>query len=248
MPSTLLSSDAQKQFADRLTKSNAKFTARFPGESGRRQPVHTVYGGGHLFKADTAARLGQLARASLEQYAPSSRELAQALSLDSVLAERVYQRVKEKLEREAVEDFRIDFEDGYGNRPDDEEDGHARQAALEVATGAQNNTLPPFIGIRIKPFNEELRVRSMRTLDVFLSTLLEKTGNKLPNNFVVTLPKIVHTDQVIALADLFDAMEKSAGLPANTLIFEFMVETPQSIIGADGVSTLPRFLDAARGR
>lgn len=248
MPSTLLSSESQKQFADRLAKSNAKFTARFPGESGRRQPVHTVYGGGHLFKADTAGRLGQLARASLEQYASTPRDLAEALALDPTISDRVYQRVKGKLEREAVEDFRIDFEDGYGNRPDDEEDGHARQAANEVATGFQNNTLPPFIGIRIKPFTEELRGRSLRTLDVFLSTLLEKTGNKLPNNFVVTLPKIVHADQVIALADMFDAMEKSAKLPPNTLVFEFMVETPQSIIGTDGICNLPRFLDAARGR
>ena len=41
------------------------------------------------------------------------------------LAYTIYRRVTEKLQREPVEDFRIDFEDGYGNRPDDEEDGHA---------------------------------------------------------------------------------------------------------------------------
>ncbi len=248
MPSTLLSTDIARAVGDRLKASNAAFAARFPGESGKRQPVHTVYGGGHLFKSDTAPRLGSLAQGAFAQYAPNARDLAQALSLETSLGEKVYQRVTEKLAREAVEDFRIDFEDGYGNRPDEEEDGHARQAATEVATGLANNTLPPFIGIRIKPFTEELKARSIRTLDVFVSTMLEKTGGKLPANFVVTLPKIVHADQVTALADLFDAMESCAKLPKDTLRFEFMVETPQSIIGADGVCNLPRFLDAARGR
>jgi len=68
------------------------------------------------------------------------------------MAYSVYNRVLEKLKREPVEDFRIDFEDGYGNRPDAEEDGHAESAALEVARGMQEGSLPPFIGIRIKPF------------------------------------------------------------------------------------------------
>ena len=68
-------------------------------------------------------------------------------------------------ENEAVEDFRIDFEDGYGNRPDAEEDGHAVAAAQAVAQGHKDGTLSPFIGIRLKPFNEELKARSVRTLD-----------------------------------------------------------------------------------
>jgi hypothetical protein len=79
------------------------------------------------------------------------------------LAHTIYARVQEKLQREPVEDFRIDFEDGYGNRPDAEEDGHAEAAAIEVAKGMEAGSLPPFIGIRIKPFNEELRARSIRT-------------------------------------------------------------------------------------
>jgi len=49
--------------------------------------------------------------------------------------------------------------------------------------------LPPFIGIRIKPFNEELRSRSVRTLDIFVSTVVAESGGRLPDNFVVTLPK-----------------------------------------------------------
>jgi hypothetical protein len=33
----------------------------------------------------------------------------------------VYNKIVKNL-KEAVEDFRIDFEDGFGNRPDEEED------------------------------------------------------------------------------------------------------------------------------
>ena len=118
------------------------------------------------------------------------------------LAHTIYSRVQEKLKREPVEDFRIDFEDGYGNRPDAEEDGHAESAAIEVAEGISAGTLPPFIGIRIKPFTEAACVRPPRS--IFVSTVLEKTGGKLPANFVVTLPKITTPEQVAALVDLFE--------------------------------------------
>ena len=107
--------------------------------------------------------------------------------MPAALAAKVYDKVNTKLEREAVEDFRIDFEDGFGNRSDKEEDETAEKAALEVAKGMEENSLPPFIGIRIKPFTEEMKERGLRTLDIFVSTLVDKTGGKLPKNFVVML-------------------------------------------------------------
>jgi citrate lyase beta subunit len=170
------------------------------------------------------------------------------LGIPRSLCETIYELVREKLGREAVEDFRIDFEDGYGTRPDDEEDGHAASAAEEVAKGIADKTLPPFIGIRIKTFSDELHQRGIRTLDIFLSTLITATGGSLPVNFVVTLPKIVTPEQVAALADIFDELEPKLGLAANSLKMEMMIETPQSIFAADGQVALPRMLDAARGR
>src|SRR6185436_20042639 len=149
---------------------------------------------------------------------------------------------------EPVEDFRADFEDGYGNRPDAEEDGHAESAAREMAAGTANGTLPPFIGIRIKPFTEELRDRSVRTLDLFLTTLARETGGRLPKGFVVTLPKVTIPEQVTALADLFDLLEPALGLPAGSLRLEIMIETPQSILDARGECPLPRLAEAGRGR
>jgi citrate lyase beta subunit len=263
----------------RLHEANADFARRYTGESGRRQPVHTVYGGAHLFKSDTPQRLGALALRALEQFAPDAVEFARAIGLPGAelltdeserlaqlrvpfeggefveqdnkpleLARTIYTRVQEKLRREPVEDFRIDFEDGYGNRPDAEEDGHAEAAAREVAQGMKHGTLSPFIGIRIKPFNEELRARSVRTLDIFLSTLVAEAGGRLPDNFVVTLPKIVSPAQTAALASFFDLLEPQLGLPAGALKFEMMIETTQSIITYEGRINLPLMLEAARGR
>jgi len=230
-----------------LERALVPFTNRFPGDSGARQPVHTVYGGAHLFKSDTTVKLGVLALRSLDEFAPDAKTFASAIGLDEAVADRIYARVLEKLKREPVEDFRIDFEDGYGNRPDDEEDGHAAAAATEVATGLKNGTLPPFIGIRIKPFTQELMRRSVRTLDIFLTTMLEKAG-KLPPWLVVTLPKIQLPEQVTMLADLYDTLEPRLGLPAGALKLEFMIETTQSILSENGVSNLPLFLHAARGK
>src|ERR1044072_1317768 len=185
-----------------LRQANEELARLAPGEAGRGQPVHTVYGGAHLFKADSAKRLGMLAQRALDQFAPDALTFANALNLHGADPETIYNRVSEKLEREPVEDFRIDFEDGYGNRPDDEEDGHAVAAAAETADGSKKGTLPPFIGIRIKPFNEELRARSFRTLDIFVSTLAELNRGRLPDNFVITWPKITITEQVSTLAQV----------------------------------------------
>jgi citrate lyase beta subunit len=267
----LLSDESLRDLTERLRLANEDFTRLYPGEMGRRQPVHTVYGGAHLFKSDSAKRLGSLARRSLDQFAPDFIIFARALNLPGAdqlpetiaaaddlvselknksawLAHTIYKRVSDKLRREPVEDFRIDFEDGYGNRPDSEEDEHARLAAVEVAEGMRNETLPPFIGIRIKPFNEELRTRSFRTLDIFVSTVAEQTEGKLPGNFVVTLPKITIPQQVSTLAALLERLEKHNSLAAGSLKFEMMIETTQSIINHNGEINLPLLLGAAEGR
>src|ERR1700682_4009690 len=129
---------------DRLTQANLQFAQTYPGETSLRQPVHTVYGGAHLFQSNVSERLGSLALRSLEQHAPTAQVFADALRLPSPehLAEAIYSRVLEKLHREPVEDFRLDLEDGYGNRPDQEEDGHAASAAREVAKGMASRSLP----------------------------------------------------------------------------------------------------------
>lgn len=249
-PPTSLKPDEIAPVIAVLSEANRAFMSRYPGESERRQAVHTVYGGGHLFRADSAAKLGDVALRSLREYAPDAATLAGALGMqaDGAMREKVYARIIEKLQREPVEDFRLDFEDGYGNRPDEEEDGHAYSSALEVARGLKEKTLPPFIGIRIKPLNEDLRARSVRTLDLFITTLAAATSGRLPDNFVVTVPKIQLPQQVSAAVQLFEMLEKATGLPEGSLRFEPMVETPQSIINQGGELAMHSLLAAAKGR
>ena len=232
----------------RLQRANAQFASRYPGDSPRRQPVHTFYGGAQVFRSDSAPKLGALALRSLEDFAPDAPTFAEAIGLPEKLGPAIYARVLEKLNREPVEDFRVDFEDGYGNRPDAEEDGHAASAAREMATGLAARTLPPSIGIRIKPFTEELKIRSIRTLDIFLTELVAQTGGRLPENFVVTLPKVTSPEQVAALAELFAKFENGLGLPKGALQLEIMIETPQSIVNERGEINLLALVSAGEGR
>jgi len=261
-----------------LSQANRAFSGIYPGDRAARQPVHTVYGGAQLYKADTTKRLGELALASFEAYASNALELAigvgflaeaDLVGLDPVtlaeryradpaelrrlspkgwLAQTVYERVRAKLAREAVEDFRIDFEDGFGARPDAEEDETAQRAASELARAMKQGITPPFIGIRIKSFGEEWKLRGARTLELFLDTLLTESGGALPENFVVTLPKVNIPEQPRTLVRLLEILESRHQLPPGSLRFELMVETTQALIGADGYCPLPSLLAAGEGR
>jgi citrate lyase beta subunit len=164
------------------------------------------------------------------------------------LAYSVYNKIVKKLQTEAVEDFRIDFEDGFGNRPNDEEDATAVNAANELAKGMKEGTISPFIGIRVKPFTEDLKARGVRTLDIFLTTLLTATNGKLPPNFVVMLPKVTITEQVTTMVRFFEIIEKKFKLAPGTLKMETMVEATQIIMDDEGRNPLMRIVRAGEGR
>lgn len=243
-----LSPTVRKSLLRPLGKAWRAHLASFPGDSLARQPVHTVYGGAHLFKADVARKFSALSLKALREGAPDAAAFGSALHLKPSLALAVFERVVRKLESEAVEDFRIDFEDGYGNRPDAEEDAHAQSAAEEVARGLSERTLPPFIGIRIKPLSAELAARALRTADIFITTLLARTRNRLPPGFVVTLPKIVAEEQVALAARALTRIEKARGLKPGAMRLELLVETTQSIFGPNGDIALPGLVAAGQGR
>ena len=160
----------------------------------------------------------------------------------------VYNKIVQKLQTEAVEDFRIDFEDGFGNRPDDEEDNTAINAAGELAMGMNEKTISPFIGIRIKPFTEDLKSRGVRTMDIFLTTLLEKTNGELPDNFIVMLPKVTISEQVTTMVRFLEIIEKKNNLAPGTLKMETMVEATQIIMDDEGRNPLMRIVKAGEGR
>jgi hypothetical protein len=236
--------------SDVLKAANQALSRRYPGDSTGRQPVHTFIGSGDAFTRDASRRAGAQALEALEQFGPTARAFADVIGLtstDASLAETVRQRVVDKLRREPVEDFRIDFEDGYGTRPDAEEDGHARSAAEEVAAGMKASTLPPFIGIRIKPLSRELHARSLRTLDLFVSTLVRR-ARRLPGNFAVTLTKIMAPAHVGAAVRACAALERKLRLKRGAIRLELMIETPQAILAPDGSCALPGLVRAGAGR
>src|SRR5258705_12921612 len=78
---TSLPQSASRAAMGALDEAYASFARGYPGETGRRQPVHTVYGGAHLFQAGIARRLGDLALATLGEYAPDAIIFARAVGL-----------------------------------------------------------------------------------------------------------------------------------------------------------------------
>ncbi|HIG43449.1 MAG TPA: phosphoenolpyruvate kinase [Gammaproteobacteria bacterium] len=246
----------------KLAESNLEFASRFQGLSTRRQPVHTLYGGANLYKPGAAQKIAMLAQRHFASYAQDYTQMARALgfageeSLETEaevpgspawIAKAVYDRVKLKLHSEAIENHRVDFEDGYGVRSDEEEDGHALSASDAMADGFSKSELPPFVGIRIKALTEEAKQRSLRTLDIFVTNLVAKQG-KLPDQFMVTLPKVISEVQVDVLCEFLDLLEDRVGIEPGHIKVELMLENVQSLFNVDGKAGLPGFVRAGRGR
>ena len=248
--STPIPTNTREELFNSLKNANTAFQQIYPGDRSERQPVHTLYGGANLFKYDSAPALGKRALEIFETYAPDHNVFGHVFGMDTTtsFSKKIYNKVIAKLRTEAIEDFRIDFEDGYGNRSNVEEDETARTTALEVAKGMKEKTLSPFIGIRIKPFTEEMKERGLRTLDIFVSTLVKETGGKLPGNFVVMLPKVTIPEQPATLAHFFDILESELKMEKGILKMEMMVETTQAIMDINGTNPLYRFIKAADGR
>ncbi len=274
---TTIPAGKKKKLFNKLKDANTDFNNIYPGDRPERQAVHTLYGGANLFKYNSAKILGERALETFNIYAPDFISFGKAFGLDGIniiedksaekifeqysllnleeqkkhpahLSYQVYHKVKNKLKSEAIEDFRIDFEDGYGNRSNEEEDATAVSAAMETAKGMNEKSLPPFIGIRIKPFTEEMKERGLRTLDIFVTTLVKETNKKLPDNFIVMLPKVTIPEQVSTLVEMFEILEDELHLKKGSLKMEMMVETTQSIMDADGTNPLMRFMKASKGR
>jgi citrate lyase beta subunit len=223
----------------RLEAADAALARAYPGERPGRQPVHTVYVPGDRFHADLVVAYGAEALRAVDEHEAVLLEL-----LDG--DEALLQRVRDKLGSEPVEDLRIDFEDGYGPRPDDEEDRAVESAARDLRTALAGGSAPPGTGIRFKSLERPTRRRGLRTLALFVTTLTD--GGPLPDGFVVTLPKVTSVDQVEALAHVARRLESGLGLVAGSLRFEIQVETPQAVLGPDGTALVARMIHASDGR
>jgi citrate lyase beta subunit len=220
--------DLMAELDRRLATADAALTADYRGDRGVRQPVHTVYVPADRYDVRTVADWGAQALAALDEDGGFAKVLD--------LPDEVYERVRAKLEREPIEDLRIDFEDGYGNRPDDEEDAAAIAAAQALAA----NPATPFHGLRMKSLEAPTRRRALRTLDLFIK---EAT---ITDGFVITLPKVTSVEQVEAMVFALETLEQQYGVPQ--LKFEIQVETPQAILGSDGTALIARMVKAGGQR
>ncbi len=240
----------EKDFLDRIYTYLESFSSPFEEKNISRQPVHVVYGGADRFKSDISAKLGKIALKTLKEFAGnSSAFFNDALNVPiTPESEKIYTRIINKLNKEPIEDFRIDFEDGFGIRSNEDEDRCAEYAAIETTKGISENSLPPFFGIRIKPLTNEFKERAIRTLDIYLSTLFLETNGVLPHNFVVTLPKISSPQQVLILVKIFKAFEQKYSLPEGSLRLEMMIETPQILVSKKGEWGFQSLIEASEGR
>jgi citrate lyase beta subunit len=240
--------DALAPALETLERGLLRFGQLRPGPAPGRRPVHVLYGGAHLFHPKTFSRVREIARATLEAHAPDGTTFAWALGLSLApdAATRLRSRVVEKLGHEPVEDYRIDFEDGYGVRPDGEEDGHAEAVGAALADVGKQGGLPPFIGIRIKSFTSPASARrGLRSLE---RVCLAAAPAGCPPGFAVTLPKVAMPEQVEVLVHALAAVEARCGWPDGSVALELMVETPQALINPEGALGLPRLLAAAGPR
>jgi citrate lyase beta subunit len=236
-----LDAGAYIRLDDALADVDEALSVTYPGDSGTRQPVHTVYVPADRFTASLPAEWGALAVAAIDAHLPDATALAELLAIEESLAAEVLPRVRAKLAREPIEDLRIDFEDGYGPRPDVEEDAAARSAGA-----ALGGTQVAFCGIRFKSLEPGTRRRGLHTVDLFLGALLD-TG-ALPDGFVLTLPKVTDVGQVAAFADVCTALENAHALAPGQVRFEIQIETPQAILAADGTAAVARMVHSGDGR
>jgi citrate lyase beta subunit len=231
-----LALDLAAELDVRLAEADRSLESEFPGNRAGRQPVHTVYTPADRFHSGLIRAWGDEALAALD----ANRDLFTELVAD----DDIVGRVEHKLTVEPIEDLRIDFEDGYGNRPDAAEDEDVARAAAELVASVEASTAAASYGIRIKSLEAATRTRGVATFVGFLTVLAD--AGVPTDDFVVTLPKVTSVEQVQAMVYLCEQVELALGV--NPLRFEVQIETPQSVLAPDGSALVARMVHAASGR
>lgn len=243
---TTVDAGLRRTILERVARSSARGGhVRAELAAAAKRPLSVLYGGAHLFKAGSPSKLGGIALAAFEKHAADPRVFGRIVGLvDDALDAEVTDRVAAKLRTRPIEAMCIDFEDGFGPRPDAEEDAEAVRAATELAAVKGD---APRIGMRIKPLAGETAERAARTLDLFLTALVKARGG-LPADFSVTLPKISTPDEVTGLVELLVAVEDGLGLPRGSVLVEIMAELPSVFVDARGACMVPELVAAGAGR
>ena len=263
-----------------LAAADADLARLFPGPPATRQPVHTLYLAGDRVGARVVAEVGAAALEVFDEHLPAADALAEIFGdlVDPAGAAAIHSLVRAKLEREPVEDLRIDFEDGFTQQGvpagmrDRDEDAHVDRVLAELITarpagpavgrtmsssslsastsaGSSPSPLPPFWGLRFGSLDPATRRRGIRTFTRVVAGLAGAPDrDALLARFRPTLPKVTSVEQVRAMVTLCRELEVACGLDERALRFEIQVETPQSICAPDGSALVARLIHAAEGR
>lgn len=243
---TLYTSELRDRIEALLAPVDRQYAATYPHDPGTRQPIHSVYLPGHKYTPTMPQEWGRAALDAVDEAGGMAHLISvHGLVTDPDQGRLIAEKVEAKLRTEPIEDLRIDFEDGYGVHPDEDEDAAVIAAANHLGQALKDGVAPPFVGIRFKAFDPRTRERGLRTLELFVSTL---APHGLPENLILTLPMVTHVAQVEAMVMFLEGLESKLGLPPGRLTFELQIETPQSIIGIDGRSPLGPMIAAGRGR
>ncbi|MEU7765948.1 aldolase/citrate lyase family protein [Nocardia sp. NPDC049190] len=216
-----------------LDAVDAQLRHSYPGSTGTKQPIHTVYVPADRVTEATPREWGAAAVELLDRH----RDLLATLDGTGSLPD-----VRERLAQNPVQDLRIDFEDGYGFRADAEEDRAAVAAGGVLAAWARQPGGPAG-GIRMKGLTGGERNRALRTLEL----VLDSAGG-VPDGFRFTVPKIRAARQVTALTQLCAGLERGYGIAEGALRFELQIESPQAIIAADGRAPVAEMIAMTDGR
>ena len=222
----------------RLRSDDAARERDYPGDRGLWQPVHTVYVPADKLRRTTVGDYRDHALGLLAEHDGLFREITGA-------DDRVVALVRDKLRRQPIEDLRADFEDGYGVRPDADEDKDVRKVTQVFWHLHAEEDSPGRYGVRFKSLEAPTRRRGIQTLARTMNHMSELVGD---DELVVTLPKVTSEAQVQALVAVLERLEKQVSTTSRGQRFEIQVETPQTVLGPDGSALVARMIRAGGQR
>ena len=125
----------------------------------------------------------------------------------------VWSGVRSKLETEPIEDLRVDLEDGFGDRGDEEEDAARSSArARPWSTRSAKGQCPPYVGVRFKSLEEATRRRGIRSLDLILGARARRrrAAGRAGSS---RCPRSPRRPRSTAMVELCGRLERAYGLP-----------------------------------
>ena len=230
-PSLSLGAAATRRLLAPVRRGGSGARARYPGDSLGRQPVHTVYGGAHLFtrrhRAEAGrARAARARRVRARRGERSPRRSARARA-DAAASRRRLRARRATSSARAGRGLPHRLR-GRLRQPPRRRGGRPRAAPPRArwrAGCARARCRRSSASASSRSPTSCARARAAHARPVPDRRCVARRGGSCPTNFVVTLPKVTMPEQVAALVELFERSSGALGLAPGALRIEIMVET-----------------------